>query len=305
MWFKNAIIYQYELDETTDLNQALLEKILKPCPPHARFSYGFMPVLMDELTHEISGSMQLCMGKEERILPRGVINKVLSEKVQHLENQQGRALKRAEKKQLAEDIEFELLPKSFCVQKKCPAILDSVSKRLIINTSSNTQASQFTALLKGAISGLRIEPFVHAENIALRFASWIQSPASLPSQFQLASDCVLFSLDNEKKRVNCKGYELPADEILTLLSQGMATSEISLIWQERIQFTLTHELTFKKLKSLDYLVDEFNEIQQLEEAYQQEDAALTLLSGELRALCNDVLSALAPQKEETASLAVV
>ena len=102
----------------------------------------------------------------------------------------------------------------------------------------------------------------------------------------------MFSLDDEKKRVNCKGYELPAEEILTLLSQGLAAAEISLIWNERIQFTLTHDLTFKRLKSLDYLIDEFNDIRELEEEYQQRDAALTLLSGELRALTNDLLAGL-------------
>jgi recombination associated protein RdgC len=104
---------------------------------------------------------------------------------------------------------------------------------------------------------------------------------------------VLFSLDNEKKRIHCKGYELPADEILTLLEQGMVTSEISLIWKERIQFTLTHDFTFKKLKSLDYLVDDFNEIKALDEELQQRDAALTLLAGELRELTNDLLAAFA------------
>ncbi len=46
---------------------------------------------------------------------------------------------------------------------------------------------------------------------------------------------------------------------------------------------------FKKLKSLDYLIDDFNEIRQLEEEYQRQDAALTLLSGELRELINGLM----------------
>ena len=124
------------------------------------------------------------------------------------------------------------------------------------------------------------------------FANWITDPASLPANFQLASDCLLYSLDDEKKRFNCKGYELPADEILSLLSQGLAAAEISVIWNERIQLTLTQDLVFKKLKCLDYLIDEFNDVRQLEEDYLQQDAALTLLSGELRSLTNDLLDAL-------------
>ncbi len=292
MWFNNALIYQCELDEACDLNASLSEEILKPCPPHARFIYGWLPAFADEMVHEVAGSSLICMGKEERILPRGVINKMLAEKIQMIEMQHGRTVKRTEKAQIAEDLEFELLPKSFCVQKRLPAILDTMSKRLIINTSSNTQASQLTSLLRKSVAGITIEPLTHTENLAIRFAEWIHSPETLPADFQLASECLLFSLDDEKKRVLCKGYELPAEEILTLLSQGMATAEISIIWKERIQFTLTHDFTFKKLKSLEFLIDDFNELRQLDEEYQREDAALTLLAGELRELTNDLLAVL-------------
>jgi len=306
MWFNNALIYQYQMDEACDFTASLAEEILKPCPPHARFIYGWLPVCNDAMVQEVAGSSLICMGKEERLLPRGVINKMLAEKVQMLETQHGRIIKRSEKAQMAEDLEFELLPKSFCIQKRLLAILDSVSKRIIINASSNNQASQLTALLRKSVAGITIEPLTHAENLALRFAEWIHSPATLPVQFQLASDCLLFSLDDEKKRIHCKGYELPAEEVLTLLAQGMATAEISLIWKERIQFTLTHDFTFKKLKSLDYLVDDFSEIKQLDDEYQQQDAALTLLAGELRELTNDLLAVLttstatkAPELETT------
>ncbi|HHF7349295.1 TPA: recombination-associated protein RdgC [Legionella feeleii] len=299
MWFNNALIYHYEFKEQPDLMTAMAEEILKPCPPHARFIYGWLPAYADELVQEVAGCSLICLGKEERILPRGVIKRMLEERIQTIETQQGRTIKRAEKAQLAEDLEFELLPKSFCVQKRLFAMLDTVSHRLIINSSSNNQASQLTALLRKSLPGLHLEPLPLNENLALRFAQWLSNPELLPPSFQLASDCLLFSLDNEKKRVNCKGYELPAEEILTLLAQGLGVAEISLVWNERIQFTLTQDLTFKRLKSLDYLIDEFNEIQELEEEYLQRDAALTLLSGELRHLTNDLLAGLNATSEQT------
>lgn len=294
MWFNNALVYQFQLDESSDLTASLSEELLKPCPPHARFIYGWLPVFADVVVHEVAGAALICMGKEERLLPRGVIIKKLEEKILQIEEQHGRTVSRTEKSQLAEDLEFELLPKSFCVQKRLLAILDKTSNRLIINASSATQATQLTSLLRKSVAGLSIEPLTYTENLALKFAQWIQEPQTLPPNFQLASDCLLFSLDNEKKRINCKNYELPAEEILTLLSQGMAPAEISLIWNERIQFTLTQDFTFKKLKSLDYLIDDFNEIKQLDDDYQQKDAALTLVAGELRMLVNELLVAFAP-----------
>lgn len=290
MWFNNALIYQYELDESTDLADLLSQDAMKPCPPHARFIYGWLPAIAGEFVHDAAGAGLICMGKEERLLPRGVINRILSERILALETQRGYAIKRAEKGQMAEDLEFELLPKSFCLQKRTFALLDTVRKRLIINAASTNQASQLTSLLRKTVPGISIEPLQHMGNLSVLFAEWIINPASLPANFQLASDCLLFSPDDEKKRVNCKGYELPAEEILTLLSQGLAVSEISIIWNERIQFTLTHELTIKRLKCMDYLVDDFQEIRKLDEEYEQQDAALTLLSGELRSLMDDLLT---------------
>lgn len=299
MWFNNALIYQYELEQPSDLTTLLAKETLKPCPPHARFTYGWLPAFADELVQETAGCSLFCLGKEERILPRGVINRLLAERIQALETQHGRTVKRTEKAQLAEELEFELLPKSFCLQKRLPAILDHLSKRLIINTASTNQAAQLTSLLRKSIPSIRIEPIQYFENLAMHFANWISDPSSLPHAFTLASDCLLFSLDDEKKRFNCKGYELPAEEILTLLSQGLAAAEISVIWNERIQLTLTHDLAFKRIKCLDYLVDAFNDIRKLDEDYQQQDAALTLLAGELRALTDDLLTACADDKATT------
>lgn len=293
MWFNNALIYQYTLDETQDLADLLSQDALKPCPPHARFIYGWLPAVAGEFVHQVAGAAAICMGKEERLLPRGVINRILAERVQALEVQRGYAVKRAEKGQMAEDLEFELLPKSFCVQKRTMALLDTVSKRLMVNASSATQASQVTALLRKTVPGISIEPLPHRDSLSILFAEWISNPEALPANFQLASDCLLFSLDDEKRRFNCKGCELPAEEVMALLSQGLAAAEISLVWNERIQFTLTHELTFKRMKCLDYLVDDFNEVRQLDEEYEQQDAALALLSGELRALLDDLLPGVA------------
>ena len=297
MWFNNVLIYHYELEENTNLTELLGEEALKPCPPHARFIHGWLPSCGDELVHEVAGVQSICMGKEERILPKTVINKILAEKIESIEDSQGRTVKRAEKAQMAEDLEFELLPKAFTIQKQQRAILDSQSQRLYINASSNNQASQLTSFLRKTIPGIKIEPIETRENLAGIFAEWIQNPSSMPANFDLGSDFVLYSRDDEKKRINCKGYDMPAEEILTLLSQGLVASEVSLIWAERIQFTLTQDLVFKRVKSLDYLADEFNEIKDLEEEYQQQDAALALLSGELRTLSNDVLKALESREE--------
>lgn len=293
MWFNNALIYKYELDNQVDLVNLLDEEHLKPCPPHARFIYGWLPPFAHEFAHDAVGCSLICLGKEERVLPRSVIQRQLAERITMLETQRGFDVKRAERGQIAEDIEFELLPKAFCLQKRLFALLDSVSNRLIINTSSATQGAQLLALLRKSVPGIHIEPLAVAQNISQTLTNWITDSSTLPPNIELASDCVLFSLDNENKRFNCKGCELPSSDILSLLSKGCAVAEISLIWNERIQFTLTNDLVFKRIKCMDYLIEDFNEIRKMDDDIGQKDAAIALLSGELRALFNELLTSMA------------
>jgi len=294
MWFNNILVYQYELDQTEALETLFEASRLKPCPPHARFSYGWLPPLKTDFVHSCLNHSVICFGKEERILPRNVVQRELEERVNMLEAQRGYAVKRAERAQLAEDIEFELLPKSFCVQKRLLGLLDQTQKRLFINTSSANQATQFVAYLRKSVPGISLQALAPSEALAARLTQWITDPASLPTHMQLAADCVLFSPQDEKKRFQCKGYELPADEILNLLSQGLVAAEISLIWHERIQLTLTHDLVLKRLKCLDYLADDFQAIRQMDDEAQQ-DAGISLLAGELTALFDDLIVPLSSQ----------
>ncbi len=290
MWFKSALIYQYALSSEFDIEAYLEKEILKPCPPHARSIHGFTHVFSDALVHEIAGAQMFCMGKEERVLPKAVIKKMLEEKIQHLEITENKSLSRSEKAQLAEDLEFELLPKAFCIQKKCFAYFDTHNQRLIINSSSQNQASQLTTLLRKAIPELSIYPLDFEDNLPTQFTNFLTHPNLLPQSFELAKDCALFSPSEEKKRFNCKGVELPAPEVSSLVEQGLLPSELSFLWNERLQFTLTQEFTLKRIKCLDYLVDEFHEIGKIDEEIEQKDAAFTLLSGELRTLINELLS---------------
>lgn len=305
MWFNNVLLFRFELDKDTDIGTLLAEESLKPCPPHARFTYGWLPIYNDCFAHEVAGATLICMGKEERVLPRSVIHREMEERIAAQEAQLLRPLKRSEKSQMAEEIEFELLPKAFCLQKRMQAILDTKNNHLILNTSSQAQAEQFTSLLRKTITGIRIEPIPIVEHIASRFAEWITSPASIPSAFQLGENCVLFSPDDEKKKFNCKGYELPAEEVLSLLSQGLKPAEITVQWDERVQFTLTQELTFKRIKCLDVLVDAFHELKDLDEENQERDAALTLLSGELRAMISVIFNYFEKQRASSSTSAVV
>ena len=90
MWFNNLSVYEYEskkdsIEIESYLNEQLTQDALKPCPSHARFIYGWSNLRPDEYVHTVMGGHFIILGKEERILPRGVIKHVLNERVQAIE----------------------------------------------------------------------------------------------------------------------------------------------------------------------------------------------------------------------------
>lgn len=304
MWFNNALIFQCRDLSTTNLEQELEAHRLKPCPGHARLNYGWLESINELLLHSAQNFHFFTMGKNEKLLPSSVINQELAERIAQLELNQDRKVKRSEKAQMKEEIEFELLPKAFSITKKMHALYDPASQRLIINSSSLNQANQLLALLRKTLDQIQLEPLNIDADLSQYFTQWVSNPNLLPKHFELAPNCLLYSPQDENKKVNCKGYEFPADEIAQLIKQGLLVNEINLIWNERIQFTLNSDFTLKRIKCIEYLLDELHEIDKSDDLLEQQDANLCLLGSELKQLTDSLLELFTQTNETTQEKAI-
>jgi recombination associated protein RdgC len=310
MWFKNALIYQVEeMPEFDALEAGLSEHEIKPCPPHSRFIYGWVNALNQQKTYYANGAALFVMGKEERILPTSVINQILQAKVEEIEEREGRTLRRSERNQIKEELEFTLLPKSFSILKKTWAYFDKQQKRLIINTSSQTVAAQFCSLLRKSFQSLSLTPLTLDIDLSGRLTQCITTPHHMPDHLDLGQRVVLQAPDDEGKRFTCKGYELPADEVLDLLSRGLEATELAFQFNERLDFTLTNQFVFKNIKCRDLLLDELKETQHAETKEEEFDASFMLMVGELNQLLDgmtqfleSMLDSFLPEKTAIESL---
>ena len=117
MWLKQFQAFQISFDFEKELEPQLSQHTLTPCPAHTRMSFGWKTFPNQELSQSINDYHLCLFGKEERILPSAVIQNLMDKKIQELNQNRGYPIKRHERQQLKQDLEFEMLPKAFCVQK--------------------------------------------------------------------------------------------------------------------------------------------------------------------------------------------
>jgi len=301
MWFNNLVVYQFNTPfekNSDELELALEEYRLKPCPPHARQSQGFVAPLNEEKgrVYTLYGCHLLIAAKEVRLLPSSIIQAVLEEKNNAFELNHNRPMRRAEIMQLKEEIEFDLLPKAFTVQKKEWFYIDTSKQWLIINSANPSKASEVVTLLTKTLGSLDASPLMPDSDLSALFARWLHEPSSLPEGLVLAKGCVLVTSGEDKSQYTCKDIEENSEELASLLAQGYTVSSIELIWQERVQFVLTNNFLLKRLKCLDYLDDAFKDNGKLDDDQEQFDANLSLLTGELRDLIHFLMDACRTKK---------
>lgn len=111
MWIKNLVVFVgeeafpssvAELDETLDQNRC------QPCGSQTLRTEGFVPPLkgQDPMVYAVDGFIYCTYQETSRLLPGPVIKELLDEKVEHIQDEEGRKVGRKEKADLKEQITF-------------------------------------------------------------------------------------------------------------------------------------------------------------------------------------------------------
>lgn len=100
---------------------------------------GWVPPMgshSDALTHTANGQIIICARKEEKILPSPVIKQALEAKIQKLEADQGRKLKKTEKDSLKDEVLHSLLPRAFSRFSQTMMWIDTINGLIMVDCAS-------------------------------------------------------------------------------------------------------------------------------------------------------------------------
>ncbi|KAH8299028.1 hypothetical protein KR044_007887 [Drosophila immigrans] len=244
----------------------------------------------DALTHAVNGQIVICARKEEKILPSPVIKQELQAKIERLEAEQHRKLKKTEKDALKDEVLHSLLPRAFSRFNQTFMWIDTVNDLIMVDAASAKRAEDTLALLRKSLGSLPVVPLTMESPIELTLTEWVRS-GEMPAGFAIQDEAELKAILEEGGVIRCKKQNLISDEIAVHIEAGKLVTKLAVDWQERIQLMLSDDGSLKRLKFADTLREQNDDIDR-DDFAQRFDADFILMTSELAALIKNTIEAL-------------
>ncbi len=295
MFFKNLQVYRFtrplEQDEKA-LERNLEEFKFKACGSQDVSKLGWvfpMGKTGSMYTHIANQQILICLKKEEKMLPAGVIKDQLNERVEAIEAEQGRALKKKEKDSLKEDIVMQLLPRAFSRMSQTFAWIDPESDMLYVDASSARKAEELISLLRKTLGSLPVVPIQLKNQADVVMTDWLVE-GNIPANFKLEDEAELCSALEGGGIIRCKQQDLLSDEIKNHLASDKFVTKLALNWADSISFMLGEEFAVKRVKFSDVLQEQNEDIEK-DDFAARFDADFALMTGEIKQLIPAIIDA--------------
>lgn len=286
--FKNVRLFKLDDPSAVDLDlieERLAERRFRPCGPLETVTLGWAPPLGDgatALAHQVADCLLVCARRQERLLPSSVVAESLDEKIAEIEDREARTLGRKERRQVRDDVMLELLPRAFTRSRRVCAYLDRQTGWLLVDAASAKAAEEVVDLLRDTLGSLPVHLPRPTQPPELLMTRWV-TEGELPMGLELGDECELRDAQDERALVRCRGHDLACEEISTHLRSGKKVTKLALAWREGLAFILQEDLSLKRLRFSDELLEAGLD-QGLEDEAARLDAEFILMTGELRGL---------------------
>ncbi|MEY0596017.1 recombination-associated protein RdgC [Providencia manganoxydans] len=292
---KNLIIYRITRDiDFNNLEEQLLPLKYKPCSSLDMSQFGFIPPLgigkSECLTHRVNDQMLISLYKEEKMLPTPVINNALNKKIEKLEADQGRRLKKTERQAIKDEVIQELLPRAFSKYTRFDVWVNLTDGFIAALVSSPRRAEDCFALLRKALGSLPVVPLTMKDPIELTLTEWVRS-GQLPKGFVFGEQSEMKAILEEGGIAKYTKQDLVSDEIQTNIEAGKLVTKLSLGYEDRVTFCIDDSFILSKLK-FDAAFSEKNDDIGMEDYNQRFDADFFLIISELNILIKALIGSL-------------
>ena len=301
MWFKNLIVYRLSnpIDLSADELETRLEEFAyRPCTSQEKSKYGWSKPMGkhgESLLHVTDGNILLCAKKEDKMLPASVVKEALDEKVEQIEADTARPVKKKEKDALKEEIEHQLLPRAFSRLGTTRAYISPKMGLIIVDASSHNKAEDLLALLRKSIGSLAVLPVQSKAAVEQTMTDWLQNETPT-HPFELLEEAELKSPLEGGPIIRCKNQDLICNELKAHIENGMFAVKVAMQYAESLTFVLNEDLTVKRVKFTDVVMEQ-KEDQDKDDKAACFDADFAIMTGEFEQFIPALLDVLGGEEQ--------
>lgn len=256
MWFKQVTPFRvFELPEKRYLDESLGNSWFTELQGLGWFTEGFThpTAFSDRAAFEAEKTMLIALKREEKVLPSAAIKHKLDEQVVKIQTAEGRNVGRREKHELREAIIDDLLPKALIKSSRTYGLF--AGEWLFVDTANRRKAENLLTKLREALGGLPAQQPVPRQSPASLMTNWLLQ-GEAQGRFVLDSDVTLVGVGDVAPKVKISRKDLTAEDVVQHAKNGMKVTELGLIWNDRVAFILTQDLTLKRIQWLDVVQEE-------------------------------------------------
>ncbi|MCM5703178.1 recombination-associated protein RdgC [Larsenimonas salina] len=307
MWFKHLHLYRLHDEQVIDLeslDDALSTQAFRPVGPFEAKRVGWQSPggrLDPSLVRDIEGHRLLTMGCQERLLPSSVIKEVLEERCLEQEAEQGFPVTRRDKQALKEKLTEELLPQAFTRSTRVDIWWDTRNRLIGVHCASQKRAEEALDLLRQSLGSLKVAPISVAVPPGRTMTGWLNDPTTRPDTLLLGDQIELRAANEDEGVLRGRQVDLECDEIQAALSAGRRVSQLGLIADGQMRFTLHEDLAIKSIRFDDALTEEADESLSDEDPLLKLDTEFSLMAHTLSATLSQLIEWLGGETQFTTS----
>ncbi|MNX26747.1 Recombination-associated protein RdgC [compost metagenome] len=282
-----------------DLNEDLVKHTFRPGQNIELQSIGWAPYSehSDNLAHAGQGDkVQFFMRLrvENKVMPPAAINQITKARAAEIAEQQGYRPGRKQMKEIKERVTDELLVKALSVTRDTRVWLNLTDRFLVIDAASSSRADEVIGMLAKAIDPFPLENLYVAKAPASAMTGWLAEDEA-PANFTIDQDTELRSSGESGAAIRYVKHSIDADDVRRHIQSGKQCTRLAMTWADRISFVLTEDLVVKRLRPLDVLRENTEDMlgSNDEEKFESD---LALFAGEATKLIAELIDALGGEK---------
>lgn len=256
MWFKQVTPFRLpELPEKRYLDESLGNSWFTEPQGLDWFTEGFThpTAFSDTAVFGAEKTMLIALKREEKVLPSAAIKHKLDEQVVKIQTAEGRNVGRREKYELREAIIDDLLPKALIKSSRTYGLF--AGEWLFVDTANRRKAENLLTKLREALGGLPAQHPVTRQSPSALMTNWLLQ-GEAQGRFMLDFDVTLVGAGDVAPKIKISRKDLTDEDVVRHAKNGMTVTELGLVWNDRVAFILTQDLTLKRIQWLDVVQEE-------------------------------------------------